>query len=120
MTLQIPDRRRPGAFFTIRNPESILATHGESHRACPICSFLRDQIRAAKLGAAAAWQVPRPSVTDTQPLSLADIQNACEDTDIVCEGPVGFEIVEVGVKDDADASGKIARIEKAKGVAWVN
>jgi len=119
MILQIPDRRRPGQFFTIRNPESILATHGESHRACPICSFLREQIRAAKLGAAAAWQVPRPSVTDTQPLSVDQIRAAVDD-DVDLSGPAGFEIVEVGVKDDADASGKIARLEKAKGVEWIN
>lgn len=121
MIIRTPDPFRPGEFFTVRNPESILATHGESHRACPICCFLRERIRAAKLGAdRAGWEVPRSTVTDTQPLSVADIRKALEDDDLVAEGPAGFEIVEVGVKNDADASGKIAKLEKAKGVEWVN
>lgn len=117
MIIQSPDPFRPGAFFTIRNPESILATHGDAHAECPICSWLRGQIAAA-----AEFSAPtrRPSVTDTQPLSLERIRAAIDDSDLVAEGPVGFEIVSIPVKDDADASGKIAKLEKAKGVEWIN
>lgn len=126
------------AYTNIRDPRGIFDTHARgsaSHvRRCPVCAGLLDYLHGAALevddliGGPAAFVVPtRPGVRDTQPIPLRIVEQIRDPDRTQPPLPVaepdgleaaGFEIVQVPVRDDADASGKLRAIETARGVSW--
>jgi len=119
----------------IRDPRGIFDTHalaGPGHtRRCPICSGLLDFLHGAAIevdalvaGPPIAWTPPR-GVRDTQPLPLRALEQIRDpdrtqpplpELEVDDLSAAGFALVDV--HDDADASGKIKAIERAKGIVW--
>lgn len=115
------------SFAAIHDPRGIFATHEHSAKLCPICSGLLDFQHGEALEVERALAAERSSLDYIVALWTADEANALprrgfggpDDTNPpLPNDEVGFEVVEVPVKDDADASGKIRKIEAAKGVQW--